>query len=417
LDIQKQKLKNSRSTSRFLFLPNTLRISAQILLFLLLLIPLASYSQKSKEQLEQEKRENLRKIAEAEKILSETESQRKVTIGQLNAINQQIRAREGLISSLEEEISLLDTEIEDLNIVVTALQSDLDNLKAEYAEMVYVTYKVNQGFNLVTFLFSSQTFYQLYMRLKYMEQYGEARRNQAQQIQKVTVALNSQLLSVEVKRTEQSALLDQQITENKKLVSLKNRQSQVVAQLNKKQKELRGEMAQTKKAIEKLDRLIADLIRAELEKNRTMSTAAVEDVAALTASFEEQKDKLPWPVTSGFISMKFGRQPHPVLKNIAIESTGIEIQTNKEEKVKTIFDGEVRTRAFLPGYNNVVIIKHGTYYTVYSKLKEVNVKKGQIVKASDVIGTVQTNADGVSEVHFEIWKNTVKLDPEKWLLD
>jgi septal ring factor EnvC (AmiA/AmiB activator) len=410
-------LKNSRSTSHFLSLPGTPPIEALICFCLLLLLPLAAYGQKSKEQLEQEKRENLRKIAEAEKILTETESQRKVTIGQLNAINQQIMAREGLISALEEEIKLLDAEIEDLNIVVNALQSDLDNLKTEYTEMVYVTYKVNRGFNLVTFLFSSQTFYQLYMRLKYMEQYGEARRNQAQQIQKVTSSLNSQLVAVEEKRTEQSNLLTQQITENKKLVKLKDRQSQVVAQLNKKKKELRNEMAQTKKAIEKLDGLIADLIRAELEKNRAMSTAAVEDVAALTASFEQQKDKLPWPVKSGFITMKFGRQPHPVLKNIAIESTGIEIQTNKEEQVTSIFDGEVRTRAFLPGYNNVVIIKHGTYYTVYSKLKEVNVKKGQIVKAQDVIGTVLTNADGVSEVHFEIWKNTVKLDPEKWLVD
>ncbi len=410
-------MKNSRSTSHFLSLPGTPPIEALICFCLLLLLPLAAYGQKSKEQLEQEKRENLRKIAEAEKILTETESQRKVTIGQLNAINQQIMAREGLISALEEEIKLLDAEIEDLNIVVNALQSDLDNLKTEYTEMVYVTYKVNRGFNLVTFLFSSQTFYQLYMRLKYMEQYGEARRNQAQQIQKVTSSLNSQLVAVEEKRTEQSNLLTQQITENKKLVKLKDRQSQVVAQLNKKKKELRNEMAQTKKAIEKLDGLIADLIRAELEKNRAMSTAAVEDVAALTASFEQQKDKLPWPVKSGFITMKFGRQPHPVLKNIAIESTGIEIQTNKEEQVTSIFDGEVRTRAFLPGYNNVVIIKHGTYYTVYSKLKEVNVKKGQIVKAQDVIGTVLTNADGVSEVHFEIWKNTVKLDPEKWLVD
>jgi septal ring factor EnvC (AmiA/AmiB activator) len=382
-----------------------------------MLLPTVMLAQKSKEQLEQEKKENLRKIAEAEKILSETESQRKVTIGQLNAINQQIRAREGLINSLQEEITLLDVEIQDLNIVVNALQVDLDNLKDEYAEMVYVTYKANQGFNFITFLFSSQTFYQLYMRIKYMEQYGEARRNQAQQIQEVSKELNGQLVQVEAKRTEQSDLLAQQVAENEKLVSLKNRQNKVVAQLNAKQKELRSEMAERKKAIEKLDRLIADLIRAELEKNRTMSTTAIADEEALTASFEGQKDQLPWPVKSGFISMKFGRQPHPVLKNIAIESTGIEIQTNSEETVSSIFDGEVRTRAFLPGYSNVVIIKHGTYYTVYSKLKEVNVKKGQIVKASDVIGTVQTNPDGVSEVHFEIWKNTEKLDPEKWLVN
>ena len=376
---------------------------------------IGAHAQRSKEQLEQEKKENLRKIAETEKILSETESQRKVTIGQLNAINQQIRAREGLIRALKEEVSLLDAEISDLSIVVSSLQRDLDNLREEYAEMVYVTYKADQGFNMLTFLFSSRTFYQLYMRIKYMEQYGEARRNQARQIQVVAEELNTQLLRVEGKRTEQSDLLTQQITENNKLLKLKSRQSRVIAQLNKKQKQLRDEMAQRKKAIEKLDRLIADLIRAEMEKNRTRSSSDVADEAVMTSSFEQSKDKLPWPVKTGFISMKFGRQAHPVLKNITIESTGVEIQTNQNEEVRAIFDGEVRTRAFLPGYNNVVIIKHGTYYTVYSKLKEVNVKKGQIVQASEVIGVVQTNADGVSEVHFEIWKNTDKLDPEKWL--
>lgn len=407
-------MKTKRSSFHLLSQISIIRSSVWFFCVFLILSP--AVAQKSKEQLEQEKKENLRKIAAAEKILSETESERKVTIGQLNAINQQIAAREGLIASLQEEISLLDVEINDLNIVVHALQSDLSNLKAEYAEMVYRTYKINHGFNLLTFLFSSETFYQLYMRIKYMEQYGEARRLQGEQIEEVTTELNRQLVDVESKKVEQTELLQQQVNENKQLVALKNRKSSVVAALNRKQKELRQEMADRKKAVENLDRLIADLIRAELEKNKSLSTADVEDVTAMTQAFESNKEKLPWPVQSGFITLKFGRQPHPVLKNIPIESTGIEIQTSSDADVRSVFDGEVRTKAFLPGYNNVIIIKHGSYFTVYSKLKEVSVKKGQIVKASEVIGKVQTNADGVSEVHFEIWKNTVKLDPEKWLV-
>jgi septal ring factor EnvC (AmiA/AmiB activator) len=393
---------------------NILRCS---LLLCLAFLAFTALGQKTKAQLEQEKRENLRKIAEAEKILSETESERKVNIGQLNAINQQISAREGLINSLEEELVLIESEITDLNIVVFSLQRDLTNLKDEYAEMVYVTYKVNQGFTLLTFFFSSQTFYQLYMRIKYMEQYSEARQVQAEQIEQVSLALNQQLEDVERKKAEQTVLLAQQVIENQKLVALKKRKSAVIASLNSKKQEIRKRMAASKLAVEKLDRLIADLIRAELDRSRSMSTADVADVEATTVLFEQNKDKLPWPVASGFITLKFGRQPHPVLKNIPIESTGIEIQTNIDEPVKAVFAGEVRTKAFLPGYSNVVIIKHGTYYTVYSKMKEVNVKKGQIVNASDIIGTVQTNGDGVSEVHFEIWKNTDKLDPEKWLVN
>ena len=95
----------------------------------------------------------------------------------------------------------------------------------------------------------------------------------------------------------------------------------------------------------------------------------------------------------------------------------MDIQTNGQQEVKTVFAGEVKTKAFIQGQNNVVIIKHGNYYTVYSKLKEVKVNRGQMVNESDVIGTVHTDTEGISEVHFEVWKNTTKLDPEKWLVN
>lgn len=386
-----------------------------LLVFSLFAFSQTSYGQKTKDQLENEKRDNLRKIAEAEKILSETESEKKVTIGQLNAINQQINAREGLIGALNEEILLLDGEISDLSSVVNSLQRDLQNLKDEYARMIYSSYKNNHGFRLLTFLFSARTFNQLYMRLKYMEQYGESRRQQADLIIKVSEALNVQREEVQKKRDEQSELLTQQVSENRKLVSLRLRKTNLVSALNEKESQLRREMANRKKSVERLDRLIADLIAAELERSKTMSVAAIADDAELTSRFEQNKNKLRWPVASGFVASKFGKQPHPVWKNVLVDNTGVDIQTNKEEEVRSVFDGEVKTRAFVPGMSNVVIVKHGTYYTVYSRLKEVQVEKGQKLRATDIIGKVQTDPDGISEVHFEVWKNTQKLDPEKWL--
>ena len=139
-------MKKNPSTFHFQSPANTLRIEVVITCFLfLLLVPIALFGQKSKEQLEQEKRENLRKIAEAEKILSETESQRKVTIGQLNAINQQIRAREGLISSLEGEISLFDNEIDDReNIPVLFDAYQMDPRYPVYCDDIFVTWIVTK---------------------------------------------------------------------------------------------------------------------------------------------------------------------------------------------------------------------------------------------------------------------------------
>ena len=81
-----------------------------------------------------------------------------------------------------------------------------------------------------------------------------------------------------------------------------------------------------------------------------------------------------------------------------------------------VFDGIVKKIAIVPGeFKYVVIVQHGAYFTVYAKLKKVNVKMGQQIARQDVIGEVNTDVDGISEVQFQVWKNTQKLDPELWL--
>lgn len=383
--------------------------------FCVLLASSGLFGQKTKNQLEQEKRENLSKIAEAEKILNDTESEKKVTIGQLQALNQQISAREGLIKSLNEEVSLLNGEISDLSIIVNALQNDLKNLKSEYAEMIYNSYKANQGYSRLTFLFSAQTFNQLFMRLKYLEQYSEARQLQVKQIEKVTEELGQQKNQVEIKRAEQKTLLDQQLAENQKVNKLISRQNKLIQDLTKKEKDLKKELADRKKSVEKLDNLIAEIVRKEIERAKTLSSAATNNEESFSANFESNKGKLLWPVSSGFVASKFGKHPHPVMKGIIEDNPGVDIQTQKEELIKCVHDGKVVQIAYVPGMFNVVILQHGEYYTVYSRLKEVKVKKGNLVKRSDDIGVVHTDQDGVSEVHFEVWKNYTKLNPELWL--
>ncbi|MEQ8546901.1 MAG: peptidoglycan DD-metalloendopeptidase family protein [Cyclobacteriaceae bacterium] len=382
----------------------------------LLLFSSQLIAQKTKVQLEQEKRDNLKKIAEAEKILLDTEFEKKATLGQLRAINQQISAREGLISSLNGEISLLNGEITDLSIVVTSLQSDLRKLKEEYAEMIYASYKANKGFGKLTFLFSSKTFNQLFMRLKYLEQYTEARKIQAELIEIVSNELDQQRSQVEEKRAQQEVLLVQQLAENRKLLKLKSKQSSVIAQLNKKEKELRKELQNRKSAIDRLDNLIADILRKEIERSKSLSTKAIADEEEVTVLFESMKNKLVWPVTTGFVSSKFGRHPHPVVKGIMEDNPGVDIQTSQNSDVKSVFGGKVVTIAVVPGMNNAVIVQHGDYFTLYAKLKDVKVKRGQLINKDDIIGAVYTDKNGVSELHFQVWKGRIKLNPEKWLV-
>jgi septal ring factor EnvC (AmiA/AmiB activator) len=384
-------------------------------LFALMLLCFNVFAQKTKSQLENDKRDNLKKIAEAEKILTDTEHERKTTIGQLRAINQQIKAREGLIDALNQEVQLLDGEINDLKAIVNALQKDLSDLKSEYAQMIYSSYKANTGFSKLTFLFSASTFNQLFMRLKYLEQYAEARKIQAKQIEIVSDELIKQKNQVQIKRSEQKMLLDQQIGETKKLVNLKAKQSHVIAQLGKKEKQLKKELNDRKIAVDKLDNLIAEIVRKEIERAKTKSTATLANEEEVSTLFEQNKNMLKWPVSTGFVSSKFGKHAHPVIKGIMEDNPGIDIQTSQNASVRSVFEGKIVAVAIVPGMNNVVLIQHGDYYTLYARLKEVKVKKGQIVSINDVLGIVFSDNDGISEVHFEVWKEYQKLNPESWL--
>jgi len=376
-----------------------------------------SVAQQDKEKLEARKAAAVRKIQEAEKILSQTTQRKASSLGELRALNKQIEAREELISSINSEIEFLNTEISETEVVIDAMESDLKNLKKEYASMIYAAYKSRNAYDRLTFLFSSESFNQFIMRIKYLEQYSKARKNQVKLINEMRDRLISEKASLESNISDKRSLLDEQIKEAKKIESQKRKQASVLADLRQKEQELKDDIEDYKKDIAKLEKLIADLIKAEMKStaaSKTKSTSV--NIKALSSSFEENRKKLPWPVMSGFISEKFGTNPHPVLKRVKVPNDGINIQTNQDEEVRAVFNGEVKRVAIIPGeLKYSVIIQHGEYYTVYARLKEVRVKSGQEVKINDVIGVVNTNGSGDSEVHFQIWKNTEKLDPELWL--
>ncbi|MBR7721963.1 peptidoglycan DD-metalloendopeptidase family protein [Microvirga sp. SRT04] len=148
---------------------------------------------------------------------------------------------------------------------------------------------------------------------------------------------------------------------------------------------------------------------------RAVRIALTPETALASSSFSGNKGRLPWPVSRGFISQHFGRHPHPVLKHVTVENRGVDIQTAAGEEVRSCFDGKVLTIANIAGMNTIVMIQHGDFFTVYAKLRSVNVHEGQRVSAREVIGTVATNAEGTSEVQFQVWHNSANLNPENWL--
>ena len=152
--------------------------------------------------------------------------------------------------------------------------------------------------------------------------------------------------------------------------------------------------------------------KAESQKGKS-SPKAKADVK-LSADFAGNKGKLPWPV-SGTVVGRYGQHFHPVYKNVALPfNNGVNIATQAGAEVRAVFEGEVRQVVVMPGYNQCILVQHGEYYTFYCKLKDVSVKAGDKVKTGTLLGHVDT-ISGETQLHFQVWKGTDSMDPEKWL--
>lgn len=384
---------------------------------------------KSRADLEREKAEIQKRLLEFDQILKKTAETKKVSVGQLNAVNKQLQNRISYINTLNREVRLLDTEIRETESKITNLEKDLKNLREEYSGMIYTSSKSNQGMTMTAFVFSSDTFKQFYMRLKYLKQYSDARKKQVEQIEKVTLELADQRKMLEQKKTDKQEVLQQEQQQKQQLDKAKQEQQGIVNTLTQQEQDLRKQIAAAKKQQENLNKMIKAIIEEEIRKaeaeakkaNSTASRASgssiplTPEAAALSSSFAGNRGKLPWPVESGFISRPFGTHPHPTLKGITEDNDGVDIQTTPNASVRAVFDGEVIKIGTIPGYGGTIVVRHGEYYTMYSKLKVISVKSGQKVTAKQVLGQVYTNKEGVAEVHFETWKGLQPLNPSIWL--
>ncbi|MBJ6143767.1 peptidoglycan DD-metalloendopeptidase family protein [Hymenobacter sp. BT559] len=421
---------------------------------------------KSKEQLERERQANLARIQEAGKVLTQTTQKKEATLGQLNVIKEKLTVKQGQIQHISTQLKGIETNVHQTAKQVLTTQQQLANLKTEYARLMYAASKTSSGFNQLMFLFAAESFNQFVLRLRYVRQYTEERQRQAQRIMGTQQQLSHQLDGLTQQRQKQKSLLTTQLVENRNLLGLKNEQDEVVQQLSQQEQGLRAELAQRQRAVAQLDGLIAQRVREEIaraaraarlaaaaERRRAARAAAgrssrggrsaddadasanpesdapeetsadrrasrvalTPQTALLSSNFAGNKGRLPWPVARGFVAQHFGRHAHPVLKHVVVENRGVDIQTTTNEPVRSVFAGRVLTVAQVPGMNTIVMIQHGEYFTVYARLRSVNVHEGQQVDARETIGSAATDADGTAIVQFQVWRNSANLNPEGWL--
>jgi len=370
----------------------------------------------SKEDLETQKRKTQEQIQKTAKLLDETKQGRKKTYNNLLLLNEQISSRKSLIQKISQEVNLLDERIFENEESIASLQSDLEELKATYARMIQHAYRIKNSQNRLVFILSADDFNQAYKRLAYFRELAKFRRLQADAILKTQEEIKSQNLKLDSTKQDKLNLLTDQEREAKKLNSEVKEKNSIIEDLKSKEQTLRSQLQAQKQRADKLQREIERLIAEEAKKSSAAGYAMTPEEQLISKEFGNNKGRLPWPVASGVITGKFGKQSHPILKGVYINNNGVDISTSKGSIVRSVFDGEVRKVFKVPGYQNAVIIRHGNYLSTYTHLESVYVSVGDKVSAKQSIGSVHTDVNsGETIVHMEVWYGQKVLNPEQWL--
>jgi septal ring factor EnvC (AmiA/AmiB activator) len=370
--------------------------------------------------------ESLRSEIQAyEKRYRESEKKEKSTLENISTLDRQVGLLGNLIKKLREQEQSLKGDIQETRSSIQELERQLDALKTHYAKYVRSVYKYGRVYD-VELLFSSKSVNQLYIRIEYLRRFSEQRAKDLRDVvsKKDDLEAENDRLQASLmhernllaEKTARESTLKQKVVEHRKSLT----------SIRRDKKQLRQDLDERKRSAEEVSRIIARLVAEEIKRKEAEAAAARNKDKAVpalkptpvpetaTGAFASQRGKLRWPVAAGTIASRYGTQIHPVLKTKR-ENTGIDIQVKSGTGVQTVADGEVSILTFIPGFGNILILSHGDgYRTVYAHLSEINVVESQKVKAGDVIARSGDSVEG-SILHFEVWKGTVKQDPELWL--
>lgn len=389
----------------------------KILFFSLILISQNSFAQ-SIANIRKEKEKSEKEINYLNKLLGETASSKSMSVEKLNILQQKIVQSKRVISLLNSEVKYFQDRISQNESRIGELQSEKSSMLDLYAKLVYNTWKKRNKTNKLMFICSSSDFNQAYNRYKYFQQIQEYSKRQLKLIGQVNDSLD--LKNEELKKlvAEKNIALNEISQKNKDLEVQQTRQNQYISDLQKREKELKKKLEAENRKQQKLTAELNKLVASQIKKSGGSSSVykMTPEEKLVSDDFQKNRGRLPWPVTEGFISKKFGVNTDIVHKRVAFDNSGIYITTSKNSDVRAVFQGEVAEVWLPPGnYNYMVIIRHGNYLTMYLNLIDVKVKKGQKVKTKDVIGKVSFDEEKGSVLRFEIWKNIEKLNPELWL--
>ncbi|MDE7385791.1 MAG: peptidoglycan DD-metalloendopeptidase family protein [Muribaculaceae bacterium] len=430
------------------------RLSQSIIVVLFLLASLAAEAQSSS-GIKREQRRNRQQIEQARRNVRQNEQavennlrQLELLDGEITDISRDVRRLRGTSDSLRQLIRPLNDSINDLN-------SRLSAMSEKYKTALRKSQTNGNSLNDITFVFSSENFMQAWQRYRSLRQFARWRQRKADEIIDVRSSLQSRLQRLDSLKASNNRVLSNVEQQRNTLERKRVETDRLVTSLKSQNKQLQQVLKRRQKEADELDRRLEKALAEEMEKQRreeeerqrrlkeqeaaaskqaseTATKPAASDKqvqpkpaveapvnSQLTGSFESNKGKLPYPLSGQFtIVKKFGRQKHPRLPKVETNNPGIDIEASTQgATVHAVFDGEVSQIFKLAGYNNVIVLRHGDYVTVYANIARLDVKKGDKVKTGQALGSLYVDkADGNRSVlHFELRREKEKENPELWL--
>ena len=339
----------------------------------------------------------------------------------LSLVRRKIAARQELIAESDREIRALDDSMKVRQQEIDRLQARHDTLSLYYNRLVRGAYKNRDSRLWYMYILSSENIGQAVRRFGYLKGLSRNMSDQAKHIQETAAALELEKDRLAGLREEAQVLRGQRQADVDALRSEEGESASLVARLEKDRRKYQDELRKKNREVEALNREIAAIIRKATAKpkagsksskgGKTTSTAVDE---TLSKNFASNKGRLPWPV-EGTVIESYGQHYHPVYKNVKLPfNNGVTLAVARGAQAKAVFDGTVSQVVVIPGYNQCVLVQHGSYFTFYCKLKSVSVKAGEKVKTGQVLGTVDT-LSGEDQFHFQLWQERTPQNPENWL--
>ena len=379
----------------------------------------ASAQKNSQKNLESQRAKLQKDIELINRKLAENSRSSEKVLSNLTLVRSKIAKREQLITECDRTLKVLGDSIKICEKDIVVLQDRYDTLSAYYAKLVRGAYKNRDSRTWYMYILSSQSVGQAFRRLGYFRSLSSQMNVQARKIQEASAALEAKKARLVSLRAESNEVKGQIVKERSRLQEEESESSRMQDKLLKDKKQYEKQLKEKNRQIESLNRKIAELIRQSQKpakgggqsKGKTVSTAID---TKLSNEFASNKGRLPWPV-EGVVTDRFGKHQHPVYKNVELpQNNGVTLTVRKGAQAMAVFNGKVSQMFVLPGYNQCVLVNHGEYYTLYTKLKTVSVKVGDKVTTGQAIGVVDT-IGGEDLFHFELWKGSEPQNPENWL--